>query len=530
MRGGRALVPAVVVAFTGALLVYFLGAAPTVLYGDSAELQSVALLGGVAHPTGYPTFILLGRLFGHLGFSDPAFRITFMSGCFGAAAVALVVVVLNELGLSPRAAFAGAVIYGTTFTFWTSALRAEVYTLAMTLFLIALWRTLVALRSGRLRELLGAGFCLGLTLTGHLSYAPPVAALGIALAWRVASGGQQVVRSLALLLGAFLLGLTPYLYLVWADTQRYAFDYLRLVDQASNPLGLHDATFDTPWKRVAWLILGRNELPVKPFVFDPRGTAIRLLAAAATVFLFELGPLALPLALAGFRRQLVDARGAALLLAALVPLSTLFSALVGVGRILPVFLMPCVLCVALFTAKGLEPVLDRVGRAARIGPRMAVVLGALAAILVTLPAHAIRLYAYDHPVGHWKFRVEEEDAHHMGHLVPTMRGFHEPRRYGEQALAVIPHGALVVGEFGPLAILLYLHGVEARRLDLSFQPYSPKLFMALGRWQEEHDPRREPFVFLGDVPRLEPRLGPLDTVAAGDGWVYIQRTPLRGAP
>lgn len=42
---------------------YLHGANPTVLYGDSAEIQAVANLGGVAHPSGYPTYILLGQLF-----------------------------------------------------------------------------------------------------------------------------------------------------------------------------------------------------------------------------------------------------------------------------------------------------------------------------------------------------------------------------------------------------------------------------------------------------------------------------------
>src|SRR4029077_14935545 len=41
--------------------VYAWGAAPTVLSGDSAEMATVAAVGGVPHPTGYPTFVLIGQ-------------------------------------------------------------------------------------------------------------------------------------------------------------------------------------------------------------------------------------------------------------------------------------------------------------------------------------------------------------------------------------------------------------------------------------------------------------------------------------
>src|SRR5262245_22402503 len=61
-----------------ALALYVWGAAPTVLSGDSAELAAAGFRGGVPHPTGYPTFVLLGRIAAAVLPGDPAHRITLM--------------------------------------------------------------------------------------------------------------------------------------------------------------------------------------------------------------------------------------------------------------------------------------------------------------------------------------------------------------------------------------------------------------------------------------------------------------------
>lgn len=37
--------------------------APGLLYGDSAELQTLAQTLGLTHPTGYPVYVLIARLF-----------------------------------------------------------------------------------------------------------------------------------------------------------------------------------------------------------------------------------------------------------------------------------------------------------------------------------------------------------------------------------------------------------------------------------------------------------------------------------
>lgn len=68
---------------------------------DGGDLVAAALVTGVAHPTGYPTFTLLARLFAALPWGSPAWRVALLSACCGALAAALVTATVLDLQL-PR--------------------------------------------------------------------------------------------------------------------------------------------------------------------------------------------------------------------------------------------------------------------------------------------------------------------------------------------------------------------------------------------------------------------------------------------
>jgi hypothetical protein len=81
--------------FGAALALYHAGMAPGLLWGDSAEMQILAGIGGIAHPTGYPLFILVGLAFTHLTGLSPATAANLVSGVFAAATLALLVTFLD---------------------------------------------------------------------------------------------------------------------------------------------------------------------------------------------------------------------------------------------------------------------------------------------------------------------------------------------------------------------------------------------------------------------------------------------------
>src|SRR5918996_4150698 len=77
--------------FLGSLLVYMLTVAPTVFGYDSAEYVSAAYNLGVPHPTGYPLYVIVGKAFSSLPFSDDvAYRLNVMSAVLAAGTATLV--------------------------------------------------------------------------------------------------------------------------------------------------------------------------------------------------------------------------------------------------------------------------------------------------------------------------------------------------------------------------------------------------------------------------------------------------------
>src|SRR5215210_6226982 len=199
-------------------LFYLKTLAPTVLYYDPGEfpdsvvLQTQAILLGIPHTTGYPTWVMLTHLFTYLPFGDPAYRVNLSSAAYAAAAVFLVYLICQRLTRRVAPSCVAALLFGLSRDFWSQAVIAEVYTLntllvALVIFLLLLWRD--TRDDG---HLLLACFSMGLSLTDHLTSGLllPAGVLFICLV-----DGRKLIDVRLTLKGAalFLLGLAPYLYL-----------------------------------------------------------------------------------------------------------------------------------------------------------------------------------------------------------------------------------------------------------------------------------------------------------------------------
>jgi hypothetical protein len=204
-------------------------------YADNGELAAVAWTLGIAHPTGYPTFTLLGHLVAHALPFRPILTLNLFSALLGAAsagAMAWAFGILLELatprressGSSMRAfsAAAAAVAIAGSGLWWDQAQRWEVYSLhALTLALAAGFFLRFA-EEGRG----GAAFALslGVAFTAHMTtvlLAP--ACLGLWIARRGLS--RERLRELPPLLPWLALGLSPYLYLPLRSAQGPRFDW-----------------------------------------------------------------------------------------------------------------------------------------------------------------------------------------------------------------------------------------------------------------------------------------------------------------
>ncbi|MEQ1832135.1 MAG: DUF2723 domain-containing protein [Candidatus Eisenbacteria bacterium] len=504
---------------------YLAGAAPGLLWGDSAEMQILAVVGGVAHPTGYPLFTLVGRLFTAFGPGDLAWRSTLLSATFAAATLTLLLAFLLARGLRTLAALAGVAAWGLSFTFWATAQRSEVYSLATFMAVGALWCTVLALERGTRAPRLAAGTLLGLTLAGHMAFAPWVAVAGLVLAWNVPRAGVRWLGDELLLLLAFLVGLAPYAYLPWADHARHGLNYLQLVEVANWPASPVPEGFRTTLERFVWLLTGRNEMPPIPLSPNPRTLAKNGSDTFFLFALFELGPLAAVAAGFGLRAHWRASRVQVPLLFGMLAASVVFSAVTSGYKILSVFLIPCYLTMAVFVALGAESALARFGRTGTAWALVTMLLLVNAGL-----AHGARLYSYDHPIGPFRSKVQEEDDRVERSLLPDMSHETQARRFIESAAQVLPDNSLVITEWREYMALQYLQHVDRRRLDLVLQPSGyPTLLHKVAWWEQHHNLVMRPVVVIvGPMTPMAQHLVEADTLRLATGQLaVVTHVPLR---
>jgi len=110
-----------------ALALYIRTLAPSLLWGDSAEFQTLSYTLGMTHPTGYATQIIFGKLFTLIPINNIAYRVNLMSAFFGALAVAETFLIVMLLTGSRVPALSASLVLALTEGFWWRALVAESY-------------------------------------------------------------------------------------------------------------------------------------------------------------------------------------------------------------------------------------------------------------------------------------------------------------------------------------------------------------------------------------------------------------------
>jgi hypothetical protein len=225
---------------------------------DSGELAAAAHTLGVTHPTGYPLFSLLGRVFSLLPLGDLRVigRLNFMGALLCAAAVfffyRLFLVLLRHDALVPQpegrgkaksrepapetpavfrfAAAAGSLSLAFSRVFWFNAVSVEVYALHL-LFLSLV--TLLFVRAVRARAEGGAGprrlwllfaYVLGLSFANHMMTVLLAPAF-LYLYFATHGFGRAAWLKIGSAVPPFLLGLTPYLYLPVRALQKPALNW-----------------------------------------------------------------------------------------------------------------------------------------------------------------------------------------------------------------------------------------------------------------------------------------------------------------
>ena len=196
-----------------AFVVYLRTLMPGIAFGDWGEMQTVPHVLGVAHPTGYPTYILLAWVAELIPIGTVAFRANLLSAALVAATLATVTVIAERLAARPVIAAAAALALGAVGTVWAAATVAEVNPLHLLLVALILHRALIWEERRRPADLLIGGLLIGLAAGNHLLTVFVAPFVVLFVLWV----GRDAVRARPWLLlgaaGAVALGLSVYLYI-----------------------------------------------------------------------------------------------------------------------------------------------------------------------------------------------------------------------------------------------------------------------------------------------------------------------------
>lgn len=368
------------------LAVYLATLHPGLPTGDSGELIAAAWTGGIAHPPGYPLYVMLGGAWAHaLPFATPALALNAFSAlCMAVAAGVLALVTLRLNGSR-----AGAVFGGWSFALfvpaWKYALVAEVFALNALLAAALLWLLAVSCdeQDARRRRhaMLALVFITILGLSHHhtlLLLGVPASLVAFVWVWRADQGHR-----LSLLVQTATAKLLALLPLVWLPLASHRAD-AQVWGDASSARGLLS-------------LLLRDDYGT--FRLDPLQAGMHADRSHVLIWLEALphamGVLPLLLALVG---AIVVARRrlrVALALAGYLALQVLFFTRVGFpsdaawlrGVIERFYILPA-LAIALCAGAGAAWLLAQLPRGARPAAACAILLAALVVPLAT-HAHAV---------------------------------------------------------------------------------------------------------------------------------------------
>jgi len=208
-----------------AFVVYLFTLYPTVGWVDCGEISAGCYMLNVLHPTGYPLFTLIGHLFSHIPLGTVATRVNALSALFSSLAALFCFLTVLKLTRSQIAGVVTAALFAFSFTVWNNSVDADVFGLTafyvgLTVYLLVrLGNSQFAVRSpqstvsdtGSLTLLLP--YVLGLALTNHMSFASTLVGAVVCLLIMYRGGVLKAGLLLPLIL-TFLLGLSPYLYLL----------------------------------------------------------------------------------------------------------------------------------------------------------------------------------------------------------------------------------------------------------------------------------------------------------------------------
>lgn len=433
-------------------IIYLLTLAPTITWRnasfDSGDFATAVAVGGVPHPPGYPTYLILGDIFKHLPFGDIAYRLNLLSATCAALSVGLLGLIIYETlkrvgehsiqgkdghfqnqNVTWLCALSASLTFAFSSTFWPQTVVTEVHALNVFFVAVLFYLALTAKQANVHWLVPLLFFLMGLSLGNHLSVI-----LMFPLTLWLLLGVKWPWRLVAKAFLAFGLGLSVYLIIP-----------IRAATAPPVNWGMAST-----WPNFWWLV---SASPYRKFVFSLPGELIPLRAAAELKLLAE-GFIwwGIPVGLLGLQRLVRLNRS----LAFASLLTFLFFSIYSIGYNTTdshTYLLPALLIFAVWIGWGLYDLSEALQNLAVLKPGYARLVSW---VLILLPALSLFLNFSDQ----------------------NLRNNDEAYIYARKSLQVVADNAIIITNDDPGTFALWYgsYGLAWRpdvaTINLNLLPYS----------------------------------------------------------
>lgn len=445
----------------GAFVLYVRTLAPSLLYGDSAEFQTITYTLGMGHPTGYPVYVFVAKLFSFLPLGEIAYRVNLFSAFCAAFTVGLIYVILRQLGANTIPSLCGGLAVALTSTFWKHATIAEIYTPAVACLVFIFFSVFRWRETQTPRWLFIAGIAGGLSLGIHTTVALGGMAVGLYLIVSTRRREDWIQAGFGAMLGCIIF-LSAFLLL---DAINSPVGYYNSVVRFSlSTWNLTPADFDSPFERLAFLYfppqfrgqffgVPREEISARLADFTAGGASSFMLAVLGALSLSQGFP-----PRAGFSRW----REAWLLGVAL--LLFLGFALSYNVYDFSVYYIPVTLILAIFGALGLHAAAELIGIAPHMPRLIPLGLSLLFLVVIFFPL-------VDNVTAQWRERMPPGLESWEAYLF----SFPENRKLeAEQTVNRLEDNAILFTDWDRMYGFYYVAHILQERTGMSFHETYPQ--------------------------------------------------------
>jgi len=203
----------IILLFFFTLAVYINNLSPSVYGGDSGDFVTAALSRGVAHPSGYPLYTILGIVLTSLPLPfTPAWKFGLASGLLSSLTVVFIYLITYELTKNRYLGIITSLTLAFTYPFWLHAEIVEVMTLNSLFISVLIFLVTKYIKKREDKLLYYLAGLVGLSLTNNLTILLLFPGIFIVLLL----ADKKIFLKIRLMLkmfAFFILGLTPYLYI-----------------------------------------------------------------------------------------------------------------------------------------------------------------------------------------------------------------------------------------------------------------------------------------------------------------------------